>query len=325
MVILLFYLICHVFQFYFKDFSSLLNLKGEDIFEFFNSLNNPHEFVKSLVQDIIQNDSFAAVQVMHSTFLMHRNLILKEEIQNYFGLPIFVKLSEARLASELEICEDSRLAEAVLNISTSIKNGNDLLLSEQADFFSTFIHKLLNSNSISEEFIHGSVKLIIILLLQPSCRRFVKPFLEDVLFISCIKTKVTNQALLNELMEVFYYPIDESTGIYYESYEEYVTDHSKKIRSIQSKLLGNTELIPIVGNCFNFIYAAPERIYQVIQQVPSHLLNEILFLMGFDGFSRELDDSILVDAIVSNLIFRGSNLNRSIANFPTEVTKLVSS
>ena len=291
--------------------------------DFFNSLGNPHEFVKSLVKEIIQNDSFVAVQVMHSSFLMHQNLILKEEIQNFFGLPIFVKLSEARLANEVEICEDSRLADAVLNISTIIKSGNDILLSEQADFFFTFVHKLLNSNSINEEFIHSSIKLIIILLLQPSCRRFVKPFLEDVLFISCIKIKVNNQALINELMEVFYYPINESTGIYYESPEEYVNDHSKKIRSIQSKLLGNPELIPIVRNCFNFIYTAPEKINQVIQQVPSHLLLEILLTMGFNGFSRELDDSVLVDAIVSNLIFRSSNLCKRIANFPTEVKSYI--
>ena len=127
MVILSFFLFSNVFQFYFKDFSGLLNLKGEEILDFFNSLGNPHEFVKSLVKEIIQNDSFVAVQVMHSSFLMHQNLILKEEIQNFFGLPIFVKLSEARLANEVEICEDSRLADAVLNISTTIKSGNDIL------------------------------------------------------------------------------------------------------------------------------------------------------------------------------------------------------
>ena len=242
---------------------------------------------------------------------------LREKVLGYFGLPIFTKLSEKKLKHEIEFCQDPRLEEAVTNISLSLKNESNVVLKVQADFFHKFIIKVLTSDNL--EFIKSSLELVILLLLQPSCRRFIKPLLEDVLFPSLIKLKISNSNLMKEFENVFFFPMDERFGVHYETYEEYISSHFSKVRYFQSKVLESNLELPIkdlplssFGNYF--------QISSSLMQLSNENLTTVLAIFGNSGFKKETPRECLIDSIASTLVLRESNFKESFTVFPTEVS-----
>ena len=245
------------------------------------------------------------------------NEILKEEILSYFGLPIFIKLSETRLQYEINLCQDKRLAKAVSNIIDSLGNGDkDEPVRFQAECPTLFIKSVISSTDM--EFTTMGIKLIILLLLQPSCRRFVKPFLEDNLFISHVKTKISDLKLLHELETAFFYPIDEFSGVYFNSHEEYIYSHFSKIRTLQAKILDHQELTSLSRMALS-TFSSYDKIYQAIIILSPELLKLILVNMGCAGFPMDLSNSVLLDAIAGSLVLRQPLKFDSISTFPTEV------
>lgn len=242
---------------------------------------------------------------------------LREEVMGYFGLPIFTELSEKKLKHETEACQEPRLEEAVANISSSLIDESNSFLKVQANFFKDFIDIFFESND--PEYIESSLELIILLLLQPSCRRFVKPLLEDLLFPSLVKFKIQNNSkLLAEFENVFFFPINELSGVYYESFTEYISAHFSKIRNFQSKLLESNNIFPITGLPLNS-FTDYQQISNSLIQLSNDQLVSVLSTMGCAGFKKETPREVLIDSICSNLVLRKANFNESFSVFPTEV------
>lgn len=247
-------------------------------------------------------------------FQIHANTALKDELMSYFGLPIFTSLSETKLNYEVELCNDKRLSEAIQNVSERMKTDADLAL--QADFFSKFVYCILSSKD--SECFECAMKILTILLLQPSSRRFTKPVLEDRLFISIIKQKWDQQLNISDLENVFYSPIDEVSGIFYEQKEEYVAAHFQKIRNLQMKLLNYSELasfseIPLSS------FKSIEQFLPALCQFSPDNLKVILSHMGIAGYPTDIPVPILVDCISSSLVLRSPMSNDNLCAYPTEV------
>ncbi len=284
--------------------------------EYLTCIENSFEFCKSLFTAFSSTPSTSSIRVIYHALHIQTNFNLKEEILSYFGLPIFVKLSESRLKHEIETSHDERLKQAVLNISSALSNGNDLRLKIQAGAFQKLVDSLLVAND--EQFIKSGLELTILLLLQPSCRRFIKPFLEDILFVSVIKVKFHDMKLIQELENVYYFPIDEQNGVSFGSQEEYVSAHFTIIRSLQFKLLEYHE-------CSHFtqipssVFDSREQIYQALISSSQDGLHLILSRMGCAGYSKDLSRDILLNAIIESLVLRNPLKIESIPIFPTEV------
>lgn len=289
-------------------------LKFEKLLEYFNAIEDKEEFSLKLIQKASLDNSVDSIKVLISIFKLPANFQLREEVMSFFGFPLFANLSDIKVKHEVELCQDSRLLEAVKNISNSI--SEDLNLRLQSEFFFKFINQVLNSSHI--EFIQEALKFITLLLAQPSCRRFVKPLLEDVLFGSIIKYKGVDQFILQDFEEVFYFSIDEVSGVYFEAFEEYAASHFSKVRDLQSKLLNFPELEGFAKSsqkCF----LSYEGITQAIAYLSVNNLHSIIFHLGIDGYSRELPNNVLIDYIAGNLVLRPNFSSNHASIFPTEV------
>lgn len=276
------------------------------------------EFCRNLIQlTSTEPSSLSLIKIISAIFQLPTIFELREEILTYFGLPIFSKLSEAKLKYEVELCQDPRLLEAVENISKSL---NDPSLQLQAEFILNFVKIILNSSNL--EFVEAAVKFVTLLLAQPSFRRFIKPLLEDILFGSLIKYKGVNPDILQDFEAVFYFSIEEVSGVYYESYEDYVAAHYLKVRSLQTKLFEFPELQSL-AKASQSTFSSYGTIIQNIGAMNSPQLHQILLQMGLNGYSKELPGNILIDAIASSLVLRQNvHHNQSTASiFPTEVKK----
>ena len=298
------------------DFELLSKFSHDKLKTNLEGVKDPAFFVKALFETIIKEPSASLIKIIHATFLIQNNFLIKEEVQAYFGLPIFANLSEARLLHEIDLCQDQRLGEAVSNVSSALNIGNDPLIIGHKSFFFNFIE--LVKVSIDVEFVEASLELLTLLLLQPSCRRFVKPLMEDSLFLSFIKSKMTNNIFIDELESVFYYPIDEISGVSFNSPEEYTFTHFSKIRSLQAKILDIPELSPLARMPLNY-FTASSRIFQCLIQLPSDSLRLILLKMGCAGFPQNFSNEVLIDAITMTLLLRSINSTDDCCVFPTEV------
>ena len=284
--------------------------------EAIESINDPSVFCRALFQSASNEPSKEALKLIYQILQIKTSLKLREEALEYFGLPIFTKLSEIRLKQEIESCQDSRLEEAVSNISSSLNDEKNFILNVKSKYFNNFIENILNSSNL--EYIEVSVELIILLLLQPSCRRFVKPLLEDKLFLSFIKLKLANYNLISELEDAFFFPIDEISGVYYESQEEFISAHFSKIRNFQTKLFEFDELSLISKhplNSFNNF----QNICNSLNQLSDKHLEKLLFIIGCAGFAKDTPRHVLIDAIASNLFLRNPSTETIFSVYPTEV------
>ena len=281
--------------------------------EYFDLIQETSGFCRHLIKLILAEPSASLIRILSATFQFPTSFQLREEILMYFGLPAFVKLSNAKLKYEIELCQDPRLLEAVKNISNNLSDSS---LHLQAEFLLQFLLIILNSTDI--QFIDEAIKLVTVLLAQPSCRKFLKPLLEDILFGSIIKYKGLNQDILQDFENVLYFPINEVTGVYYESYEEYVASHFAKVKSLQSKLMNSSEpnLLAKTSHSNFFTYGS---ITQAIEPLQLDHIHEILLQIGINGYSRDLPKNILIDAIASYLVLRPNIRLTSFSIFPTEV------
>lgn len=295
------------------DFNAIKSLSFEKLQEYFDSIHDKNDFCQHLIKLTLVEPSISLLRIMSSLFQFPTNFVLREEILSYFGLPVFIKLSEAKFKYEVELCQDPRLLEAVENIS---KNLSDSSLHLQAEFSLKFALAILNSSDL--EFIEEAIKFVTLLLSQPSCRRFLKPLLEDILFGSIIKFKGVNQETLQDFENVLYFPIDEVSGVYYESYEEYVASHFSKVRTLQTKLLNVPELGAFAKSSQSS-FISYGNISQAIGNLDVKLIQQILLQIGIDGYSRELPKNVLIDAIASHLVLRPNTQSNVFSIFPTEV------
>lgn len=296
--------------------SDYLNLPLETLIEAIKNINDPSKFCQVLFHSALNEPSILFIKLVYQVLQMKIDFNFRDEVLGYFGIPIFTKLSQTRLKYEIESCHDPRLEEAVANISSSLNDKNNLILKDQADYFNSFIESVLSSND--PEYIQSSLELIILLLLQPSCRRFIKPVLEDKLFPSVIKFKIQNLTLLSEFESVFFFPIDEVSGIYYESLEEHVSAHFTKICKFQSKLLDSKDIFSINTLPLNS-FTDYQQICNSLSQLSHKQLVSILFTMGCASFVMETPREILIDSIASNLVLRKTPSKESFSVFPTEV------
>lgn len=283
--------------------------------DYFETIVEKGEFCRNLIQlTSTEPSSLSLIKIISAIFRLPTIFQLREEILTYFGLPIFSKLSEAKLKYEVELCQDPRLLEAVENISKSL--GDSAALQLQADCFSNFVKIILNSPDL--EFVEEAVKFVTLLLAQPSCRRFIKPLLEDILFGSLIKYKGVNPDILQDFENVIYFPIEEVSGVYYESYEDYVSAHYSKVRSLQTKLFNFPEL-QVLAKASQNSFISCGNIIQNIGSMNVSQLHQVLLQMGFNGYSTELPANILIDAIASSLVLRQNVHQGTTSIFPTEV------
>lgn len=273
------------------------------------------EFCRNLIQlTSTEPSSLSFIKIVSAIFQLPTIFQLREEILTYFGLPIFAKLSEAKLKYEVELCQEPRLLEAVENISKSL--GDSAALQLQAECFSNFVKIILNTSDL--EFVEEAIKFVTLLLAQPSCRRFIKPLLEDILFGSLIKYKGVNPDILHDFDNVIYFPIEEVSGVYYESYEDYVSAHYLKVRSLQTKLFNFPEL-QVLAKASQSSFISYGNIIQNIGCMNVSQLHQVLLEMGFNGYSTELPANILIDAIASGLVLRQNIHQGTTSIFPTEV------
>ena len=295
------------------DFNMIKGLNFEKLQEYFDSIHDKNDFCQQLIKLTLAEPSISLLKIMSSLFQFPTNFQLREEIVSYFGLPAFVKLSETKLKYEVELCQDPRLLEAVENISNNL---SDSPLKLQTEFPLKFALAILNSSDL--EFIEEAVKFVTLLLSQPSCRRFLKPLLEDILFGSIMKFKGVNQEVFQDFENVFYFPIDEVSGVYYESYEEYVALHFSKVRTLQEKLLNIPELGAFAKSSQSS-FISYGNIAQAIGNLNVELIQQILLQIGIDGYSRDLPKNVLIDAIASQLVLRPNTQSNVFSIFPTEV------
>lgn len=294
------------------------NLPFESLQETIKNVNNAEKFCQFLFTSALTQPSTNFIRLIYQVLQMKIDLKFRDEVLGYFGISIFTKLSETKLKHEIESCQDPRLHEAVSNISSALNDEKNLILKVQAQFFDNFIYTVVSSNDV--EYIESSLELIVLLLLQPSCRRFIKPYLEDKLFPSLIKLKIHNLNLFSEFENVFFFPIDEISGVYYESHEDYISSHFSKIRDFQSKLLESNDLSLIATLPLNY-FIDYQQIYNVSSKLSDKQLIAILCTLGCAGFEMETPREVLIDAISSNLVLRKSFLSQSFSVFPTEVNK----
>ena len=296
------------------DFELIKSLNFDKLQEYFCLIEDKSEFCKYLIHLTSTSPSVSLIKILSSILNLSSNYQLRDELTAYFGLPIFTKLSEVKLNYEIELCQDPRLLEAVRNISKSLDNP---LVSLQAGFAKIFLQNILNSSDMC--FVEEAIKFVTLLLAQPSCRRFLKPLLEDILFASVIKYKGVNQEILLDFESIFYFPIDEISGVYYESREEYVAAHFSKVRSLQIKLFGHFPGLELLAKASQNSFIAYGNIIQIIGNFDAAQICQILFQIGLDGFSRELSSNVLIDAIASHLLLRAHQNFDSSSIFPTEV------
>lgn len=293
------------------------SLSNDELFSYLESISSSPEFCKSLFSTLMTSPSSSILRIIYSALHIQKNYALKEEIISYFGLPIFTQLSDMRKFHEFEISLDERLKQAVSNISSiMMKSNNDSNLKLQSELFPKILDYLIISDD--RDFIEIGLKLLIILLLQPSCRKFCRPLIADTLFLSVMKSKLGNLNLLQELYTVFFYPINEVNGVQFESHEEYVAAHFSKIRSLQSKFHGNPSITSL-SKLSSINFNSREKIYLCLSTLSPECLNDILSIMGCSSYSKDLAREILVDSIIDNLVLRQLFTNENISAFPTEV------
>lgn len=286
--------------------------------EFLENVSNPVDFCKVLVQATIKDPTSSIMKINYQMFQIHSNNSLKDEYMSYFGLPIFTTLSDTKLNYEIEICQDPRLAEAVSNVSSQLNKDEHLSL--QAQLFPNLISRIVFSDDA--EFVETGVKIVIVLLLQPSTRRFVRPFVEDSLFLSIIKQKWVNNGFISDIEDAFYFPMDEINGFFYEKEEDYVAGHFLKIRTLQSKLLKNLDFAALSQMPLGS-FVSIEQISPVIAQFSKQNLSAIIELMGVSGYPQDIHPSVLIDAIASSLVLRSIKVNKNVCAFPTEVPYII--
>lgn len=291
------------------------NLPIEKLREALENMVDPAKFCQVLFQTALNETTEDSIKLIFQTLLLGISFKLKEEISGYFSLPIFTKLSVPRLKFEIESCQDIKLEEAVVNISAMLNEENNIVLKLQAEFFNRFIDIVLKSND--SEYIGESLRLIALLLLQPSFRRFIKPLLEDRLFLSSIKFAYSGTDLIRELESIFFYPIDELSGVNFESSEDYISAQYAKIRNIQEILLEFDELSSIAKlplNAFNNY----QQISSSINQLTDLQIGTVLSSMGSSGYPEGTPREVLIDSIASGLLLRTSSTEH-FSVFPTEV------
>lgn len=300
------------------NFDDLAVLSHEDLMYFLSTVTEVPQFVDYALSEIIKSNSLSALKITASSFLMHQNSSLRSHFQEYFGLPIFTNLSQIRLSHEIENSDDKRLQEAVLNISTLIKNDPLGLISKQANWLKDFVRQVLDSSD--PFFINDSIKFFCILLLQPSCRRFVRSFMEDTLFISTIKTKHCNSSTLTEFDSIYFYNFNEVLGVNFASADQMISEHSLRLKLFQSRLLDEPEL-----NAFSQLsYLDLMRPHIMASLLASHSIYQlglVLNALGNASFEvSKLDSQIAIDYIVSSLVLRPFHTASISTVYPTEVT-----
>lgn len=294
------------------DYSKVHAFLHKEKIEYIENIKNVVQYIELLCDDILKMNYPDGVRLLCSMLTIHKNVALRDEIQSYFTVPVFAKLSESRLLIEAELCQDSRLVQAV----KLIKFDKDTLLTKKT----TFLYDLINCLVVSKDeiFITESIKLISSLLSQPSFRRFVKPLLQDTLFLSQIKSKCTDINIYSELEYIFFYPINEVSGVFFENRDEYIKHHFIKLKNYRENTLKFAEL-----DLFSYM---PEECFldsfkfkAIISQLSKVQLRLILSAMGCANFSDTLTESVMIEYILLEHIIRVDYFKEHKNVLPTEV------
>lgn len=296
----------------------LSSFNFEQFTEFMERVTNVEEFCQSIFHSALNDCSPLILKIIYQMFQIHSNFALNDELMSFFGLPVFVTLSESRLNYEIHSCQDQRLSEALKNVSNELKT--DKTLHFRSQFFFKFVEIVLKSKDI--EIVDFAIKIFLILLHQPSSRRFIKPILEDTLAISILKQKWFDQLNIGRLEDSFYFPIDEMSGIYYENNDEYIDVQFKTIRNLQAKLLNNSELDAFTNIPLNS-FCSIENIMNTLCNISCVNLKLILSNMGVAGYSNDVNTSVLIDHISSSLLLRSNISSECISAYPTEVKQII--
>jgi len=283
------------------------------LIDFIEKIENPIIFVETLLDNVLTTSDPAYVRLSCAILKVHSNCGLREEFQSYFSLPIFANISDTRLSMEIELFEDHRLSIAV----DSIKTGSDIAIQKKASFFWKFLANIFSStdNCLLLEY----MQFINLLLLQPSLRRFIKPALEDVLFIARMKSKCLDMAVISELEYIFFYPINEITGVYFESEEEFVKNHFMKLNSYKKSLIEIHDLDAISNVSEDFILT-PGKLSMLLSQFSHEQLRIILSAMGCANFPETLEKHFLIESISLEFCLRSHYFKKYISSFPDEVS-----
>lgn len=199
-------------QFFKEDGNGQINL--------LNSVSNCQEFVRELTERILKEPSTHLLQLLTTALTLHSNQALRTGLTEYFGLPLLKQLSESRFNYEASV--NQNLAEI------TFLDGSSEEFVQKSTFFPALIKSILPKSELHPLFLN----LLIVVLLQPSIRRFVKPFLEDSLVLQQF-----NFSSVPDVERLIHYPINENTGVYFETPEEHFQAKFHFVQEFHSELL----------------------------------------------------------------------------------------
>ena len=259
---------------------SFFHCHGSDQIALLNSVTDYHAFSSELISNLLSKPSAELIQLLSASLTLHSNKSLYIEVGEYFGMPLLKQLSEVRLS--YEIANNDKLSEFV-----SVQSRSEDFL-QKSSFLPSLVKALLPRPELHPHFLN----LVTVLLLQPSLRRFVKPFLEDSLVLQQFHFDS-----LTELDRIWHYPINEFTGVYFESPEEHFQSRFAFIQQFHSELLKS-------GRMSGLAKLSTIELVTCALHLRSLTVDELTFILNLlhcGNFPKDMSKESYIQAVVSLL------------------------
>ena len=239
-----------------------------------NSISNVTEFTEELVSRILKQPTVELMQILTSTITLHSNQPLRSQVAEFFGPPLLHQLSQVRKEYE------SRFNPEFFSVNMDSN--------AKTKFFPHLVETLLPIPELHPHFLN----LLVVILLQPSLRRFVKPFLEDSLILQRFSYNG-----LSELERLMHYPINEVTGVYFDSPEEHFQFRYAFIQEFHSQLIQSGRLKNLASlSTIEFTNCSAQ-----LQSLSKEDLIFVLKLLHCQNFPVDSSKELFIDAILSML------------------------
>ena len=301
------------------DIQCLINLTIDEQLDAFHSVSDVSKFCGNVLSFFMREPSLKSLGTLINLFLIHGNSALHEEYLEYFSLPIFINLSTQRLEIEQENSANLNFTELLANLKLKIlsSGSDDEFMHLKTSFLPSFINFLISCQSV--DIAELGIEFLKIILIQPSCRRFVKPYLEDMLLITQLKQRSVQIKNVVELEKIYFYPIDDNNGVPYPCVEDYIKAHSTKVSNLQKKVTDTTYTVSLFSQVPTRIFASPRELYATLKNLSVDDMKVILGKLGCASFPNEIPHSALVEAICNLTILRIDSFVNLKSALPDEV------
>ncbi len=245
-----------------------------------NSIQDSKAFANELTKKILQEPNLELIQLLTASLTLHSNKFLYSELSEYFGLPLFKQLSEARL--QFEMRKNDRIQKVEFN-----ENASPEFL-QKSSFLPGLIEVIFEQVKLYPYFLN----LIMVILLQPSLRRFVKPYFEDSLTLYQFQF-----ANIPELVRIWNYPINEFSGVYFANTEAHFQSRFTFIQEFHANLLRS-------GRCLELAKLSTIELTSCtshLENLTEDDLKFVLKMLNCDNYPETIPRQTLIQAIASLL------------------------